>query len=232
MTQTEMPALIQAMLQPDFYPHPVKEPIQLMQTHVSYVFLTGDYAYKLKKPVNFGFLDFSTLAARQHFCLKEIEMNRQNAPEIYLEVLPITQTDNSQFELNGTGQAAEYAIKMREFPQDDLFISLFEQGKLTESDLEELGRVVAQFHFITQTNDYIRSFGEVAQVRQAIDENYQQTENYIGGPQTQEQFTETKQFTDTFFEQQQELFKSRIEDDKIRECHGDLHLRNICLWNN
>ena len=103
MTQTEVPALIQVMMKPEFYPHPVKQPIQLMQTHVSYVFLTGDYAYKVKKPVNFGFLDFSTLEARQHFCLEEIQMNRQNAPEIYLEVLAITQTDN-QFELNGKGQ--------------------------------------------------------------------------------------------------------------------------------
>jgi uncharacterized protein len=231
MTQTEMPDLIQEMLQPGFYPHPVKAPIQLMQTHVSYVFLTGDYAYKVKKPVNFGFLNFSTLEARQHFCLEEITMNRQNAPEIYLDVLPITQTDD-QFELDGTGQAVEYVVKMREFPQADLFISLFEQGKLTESHMEDLGKIVAQFHFIAQTNDYIRSFGEVAQIRQAIDENYQQTEKYIGSPQTKQQFEETKQFTDTFFANQPELFKSRIQNDKIRECHGDLHLRNICLWKN
>lgn len=232
MTQTELPALIQAMLQPAFYPHPVKAPIQLMQTHVSYVFLTGDYAYKVKKPVNFGFLNFSTLEARQHFCLEEINMNRQNAPEIYLDVLSINQTDNHQFELNGTGQAVEYVVKMREFPQDDLFISLFEQGKLKEDHMEELGKIVAQFHFLAQTNDYIRSFGEVAQVRQAIDENYQQTEKYIGGPQTQQQFEETRQYTDAFFDNQPELFKSRIENQKIRECHGDLHLRNICLWKN
>lgn len=111
MSQTEIPALIQAMMQPEFYPHGVKSPIQLMQTHVSYVFLTGDYAYKVKKPVNFGFLNFSTLEARQHFCLEEIQMNRQNAPELYLEVLPITQTNN-QFELNGNGQAVEYTVKM------------------------------------------------------------------------------------------------------------------------
>jgi len=231
MTQTEVPALIQEMMKPEFYPHPVKEPIQLMQTHVSYVFLTGDYAYKVKKPVNFGFLDFSTLEARQHFCLEEIQMNRQNAPEIYLEVLPITQTDN-QFELNGSGQTVEYALKMREFPQDDLFISLFEQGKLTEAQMEELGKIVAQFHAKAQTSDYIRRFGEVSQVRQAIDENYQQTEKYIGGPQTKQQFEETKQFTDAFFANEPELFKRRIQDNKIRECHGDLHLRNICLWKN
>ncbi len=229
MTQTVVPALIQEMMQPGFYPHPVKEPIQLMQTHVSYVFLTGDYAYKVKKPVNFGFLDFSTLEARQHFCLEEIQMNQQNAPEIYLEVLPITQSDD-QFELGGTGQTVEYVLKMREFPQDDLFISMFEQGRLTEAHMEELGRIVAQFHAKAQTNDYIRRFGEVSKVRQAIDENYEQTENYIGGPQTSQQFEQTKQFTDAFFAKKQELFNSRIQNNKIRECHGDLHLRNICLW--
>jgi hypothetical protein len=145
MTQTTVPALIEQMMQPGFYPHPVKEPIRLMQTHVSYVFLTGDYAYKVKKPVNFGFLNFSTLEARQHFCLEEIQMNQANAPEIYLEVLPVTKTGNG-FELNGAGQPVEYALKMREFPQDDLFICMFEQGRLTEAHMEELGRIVAKFH--------------------------------------------------------------------------------------
>jgi aminoglycoside phosphotransferase family enzyme/predicted kinase len=231
MTQTAIPALIQEMMQPGFYPHPVKEPIRLMQTHISYVFLTGDYAYKVKKPMNFGFLDFSTLERRQHFCMEEIQMNKLNAPEIYLDVLAITQT-GEHFELGGAGEAVEYVLKMREFPQDDLFISMFEQGRLTEAHMEELGRIVAQFHAKAQTNDYIRSFGEVSQVRQAIDENYEQTEKYIGSPQTLEQFEQTRQFTDKFFENEQELFQSRIQNNWIRECHGDLHLRNICLWQN
>jgi aminoglycoside phosphotransferase family enzyme/predicted kinase len=230
MTQTTVPALIQQMMQPGFYPHPVKEPIQLMQTHVSYVFLTGDYAYKVKKPMNFGFLDFSTLEYRQHFCSEELRMNQPIAPEIYLEVLPITHKGDT-FVLGGTGQPVEYVLKMCQFPQEALFIEMFEQGKLTEGHMEELGRVVAQFHAKAQTNDYIRSFGEVSKIREAIDENYQQTENYIGGPQTQQQFDETKDFTDRFFEEQQELFATRRENNSIRECHGDLHLRNICLWN-
>ncbi len=234
MTQTAVPALIEQMMQSEFYPHPVKEPIRMMQTHVSYVFLTGDYAYKVKKPVNFGFLDFSTLEARQHFCLEEMRMNRPLAPEIYLEVLPVTQSSDRvsapRFELNKAGQPVEYVLKMREFPQDDLFICMFEQGRLTETHMEELGQIVAQFHAQAETNDYIRSFGEVSQVRQAIDENYQQTEKYIGGPQTIEQFEETRQFTDAFFASQQELFNSRIQNNWIRECHGDLHLRNICCW--
>lgn len=229
MTQTDLPALIEQMMRPGFYPHPVTEPIQLLQTHVSYVFLTGDYAYKVKKPVNFGFLDFSTLERRQHFCLEELGMNQPIAPEIYLEVLPIAQADG-KFVLGSAAQPVEYALKMCQFPQDTLFINLFEQGKLTEAHMEELGRIVAQFHTHATTNDYIRSFGEVPKIREAFDENYQQTEKYIGGPQTQQQFEETKQFTDTFFEQRQALFTTRRENDRIRECHGDLHLRNICLW--
>ncbi|HEY9852235.1 MAG TPA: AAA family ATPase [Leptolyngbyaceae cyanobacterium] len=230
MAETNLPSFIQQMMKPDFYPHPVQEPIQLIQTHVSYVLLTGDYAYKLKKAVNFGFLNFSTLELRQHFCNEEFRMNKRGAPEIYLEVLPITQTAD-KFQLGGAGEPVEYTLKMRQFPQDSLLLKLFERGELTEEIMEDLGRVVADFHAKAPINDYIRSFGEVEQIRQAIDENYQQTEKYIGKAQTQEQFDETKQFTDTFFADRKELFDSRIKNNWIRECHGDLHLRNICLWN-
>ncbi|MDB9373776.1 AAA family ATPase [Nodularia sphaerocarpa] len=229
MTQVNLPVLIQQMLQPGFYPHPVTEPIQLIQTHISYVLLTGDYAYKLKKPVNFGFLDFSTLEKRKHFCQEELRLNQRGAAELYLEVLPVTMVDE-QHHLGGAGKAVEYALKMRQFPQELLFSTLFEQGKLNETHLEDLGKVVAEYHAKSTTNDYIRSFGEVPQVRAAIDENYQQTDKYIGGPQTPKQFQETKQYTDNFFLERPELFTSRVENNYIRECHGDLHLRNIALW--
>ncbi|OKH24731.1 AAA family ATPase [Chroogloeocystis siderophila] len=227
-SHTLLPALIQQMMQPEFYPHPVKEPIELIQTHVSYVLLTGDYAYKLKKPVNFGFLNYSTLELRQHFCQEELRLNQRGAGEIYLEVLPITQEE--QYHLGGVGKPVEYVLKMRQFPQEALFLSMFERGELDEARMEELGRVVAQYHAQTATNDYIRKFGEVEQVRQSIDENYDQTVKYIGGPQTRSQFEETKKYTDNFFAQRQQLFSDRIANDWIRECHGDLHLRNICLW--
>jgi len=229
MTEITLPAFIQQMLQPGFYPHPVKEPIQLIQTHVSYVLLTGDYAYKLKKPVNFGFLNYSTLELRQHFCYQELEMNKRGAAEIYLEVLPITQTDD-RFQLGGEVEPVEYTLKMCQFPQESLFSSLFQQGELTETRVSELGRLVAQFHAKCATNDYILSFGEVDQIRQAFDENYQQTEKYIGVAQTQSQFDETKEFTDRFFATKQEVLASRVKQRWIRECHGDLHLRNICFW--
>ncbi|NER26280.1 MAG: AAA family ATPase [Symploca sp. SIO1C4] len=221
--------LIEQMKQPGFYPHPVQEPIELIQTHISYVFLTGDYVYKIKKPVNLGFLDFSTLERRQHFCWEELHMNKPNAPEIYLEVLPISQIGNN-FILGGNGQILEYTLKMRQFPQETLLIEMFEQGKLQESHLEELGTVVAHFHAQAQTNDYIRRFGRPAKIRESIDNNYRQTQKYISGPQTSQQYEETKEYTDTFFAQNQELLTQRLQNNRIKECHGDLHLRNICFW--
>ncbi|MFB2833913.1 AAA family ATPase [Floridanema evergladense] len=229
MTETNLSPVIQEMLKSGFYPHPVQEPIKLIQTHVSYVLLTGDYAYKVKKAVNFGFLNYSTLELREHFCRQELAMNKRGAAEIYLEVLPIAQKEQN-FELGGSGEAVEYTLKMCQFPQDNLLINLFHQGKLTEEMVEDLGRLVAQFHSKCPTNEYILSFGEVAKVRQAFDENYEQTAKYIGIAQTQEQFDGTKEFTDNFFATKQELLTNRIKNRWIRECHGDLHLGNICLW--
>lgn len=233
---TSLPPLIQQMLQPGFYPHGVTEPVQLIQTHASFVLLTGDYTYKIKKPVNFGFLDYSTLEKRQHFCNEELLLNRRTAPEIYLEVLPIVQIgDSFQFGSNLPARtpaevAVEYALKMREFPQDSLLLSLLENGLLTEQIMADLGREVAKFHSTAISNSYIRTFGEVSQIRTAINNNYLISQKYIGGPQTQTQYQETKDYTDTFFEKNQELFNLRIANNKIRECHGDLHLRNIALW--
>ncbi|MGL5925808.1 AAA family ATPase [Chroococcidiopsis sp.] len=229
MTAASIPASIQQMMQPGFYPHPVQEPIQLIQTHISYVLLTGEYAYKVKKPMNFGFLNYSTLEARKHFCQEELRLNQRGAAELYLEVLPITK-NKQQYQLGGTGEPVEYVLKMRQFPQDMLLINMFSQGRIDEKLMVDLGRVVAQYHEKAATNDYIRSFGEVAQVRQAFDENYEQSEKYIGKAQTQNQFDETKAYTDKFFAEKESLFKSRMAGNFIRECHGDLYMQNICLW--
>ncbi|MBD1867030.1 AAA family ATPase [Cyanobacteria bacterium FACHB-471] len=231
MSDSKLPPVIQQMMQPSFYPHSVQEPIQLIQTHISYVLLTGEYAYKLKKPINFGFLDFSTLEQRHHFCLEEQRLNQRGAPGIYLEVLPISQIGEELY-LGDEQQPVEYTLKMRQFPQETLLNSMFDQGKLTEELLVELAKAIATFHANSPTSDYVRKFGEVSQVRQAFDENYEQTERYIGVAQTQKQFDETKTYTDRFFQEQQDLFVKRMQQDKIRECHGDLHLGNISFWQN
>jgi uncharacterized protein len=229
MTDTALPTLIQQMLEPSFYPHAVTGAVRLLQTHTSYVLLTGDYAYKVKKPVNFGFLNYSTLEKRHHFCQEELRLNQRTAAELYLDVLPIA-LEGDRFQWASGQPAVEYAIKMCQFPQDALLTECFERGELTEAMVMELATEIAQFHASTTTNDYIRAFGEVTRVREAFDENYEQTRSFIGGPQTQPQFDETRRYTDRFFEERQALFQQRIERDRIRECHGDLHLRNICYW--
>lgn len=230
MTDTALPALIQQMCQPSFYPHPVVEPIRLMQTHVSYVLLTGDYAYKVKKPVNFGFLDYSTLEQRQHFCGEELRLNQRTASELYLDVVPIGQ-EGETYRL-GVDPAVEYAVKMVQFPQDTLLSALYERGDLTEDLIRTLAEQVAAFHLAAETNDHIRTFGTVAQIRQAFDENYEQTQGYVGGPQTQAQLEETQAVTDRIFATQADLFQRRVDQNWIRACHGDLHLNNLCYWQN
>ncbi|MBP0001612.1 MAG: AAA family ATPase [Cyanobacteria bacterium SID2] len=219
------------MSRSEFYPHPVKSSIEVIQTHVSFVLLTGEYVYKIKKPVDFGFLDYSTLEKRRHFCHEELRMNQRGAPGIYLEVVSITQHDD-RFALNGDGDIVEYALKMKQFPTNSLFVDLLDRGELTETLMEQLGRSVADYHATSPTNDYILKFGSIEQIRQAIDDNYRYTEPYIGRVQTQQQFDDTKAYTDRMFDRHRDWFESRVRQQKIRECHGDLHLRNIALADN
>jgi aminoglycoside phosphotransferase family enzyme/predicted kinase len=236
MTSNSLPPLIQQMLTPEFYPHPVTEPIELLQTHISFVLLTGAYAYKLKKPVNFGFLDFSTLAKRHHFCEEEVRLNRRLAPELYLGVLAIAENDGKYtFALDhaepGHSMAAvEYAIQMPQFDQSNLLINLFEQGKLLPEHMIDIGKQLAQFHAIAATNDHIASFGTMTAIKAVADDNYAATEKYIGKVQTQAQFDQTRAFTDKFFAEHKQLFSDRIAQGKVKECHGDVHLKNICLY--
>jgi uncharacterized protein len=234
MTEASLPPVVQAMLRPEFYPHPVQGEVELLQTHVSYVFLTGDYVYKVKKPVNYGFLDFSTLEKRQHFCHEELRLNKRGAADLYLEVVSIGQSGDS-FSL-GSGEPVEYAVKMKQFPQNALLSEMFDRGDVTTKTMEDLARVVATFHANSDSNDHIRTYGTVEKIRQAFDENYDQSAGFVamladGGPQTQKQFDETKAYSDRIFAEKADLFVDRVKADKIRECHGDAHLRNIALWN-
>lgn len=221
--------LIDKMQQAEFYPHFVVKPIKIIQTHASYIFLTGQYAYKVKKNVNYGFLDYSTLAKRKYFLDEELRLNQKIAPELYLEVIPISKLDHTLI-FDNSENVQEYTLKMLQFSQENLFSNLLETGKLTCDRLIELGRIVAQFHQQAATNNYIQSFGTVAKIKLAIEENYQQSQKYIGVVQTEAQFAATKAYTDVFFIQKKDLFLDRVQQGKIKECHGDLHLKNICLW--
>jgi uncharacterized protein len=227
-----LPSLIQQMLQPDFYPHPVQEPIQLLQTHISYVFLTGEYAYKVKKPTNFGFLDFTSLEKRCHFCHEELRLNQRLSPDLYLAVLPIVENSGQyQFGAVDSSQAvAEYTLQMRQFPQSMLLSHLFEDGKLTPELVQQLATQVAAFHASAVTNPEVTAYGSVASVQQVDTNNQAISTPFIGISQTQQQQDETHAFATQFFEQHADWFAQRQAEGKIRECHGDLHLNNVCFY--
>jgi len=231
-TPVSLPPLIRRMLEPGFYPHPTADPISLIETHISYVLLTGTYAYKVKKPVNLGFLDFGTLRQREHFCIEELRLNRRGAPGLCLDVLPVSGSagDSNGFHLGGPGTPVEYVLKMRQFPQDARLNQMLSSGLLNEALVDRLARTVARYHQSAAVNEHISSFGQPERVRRVLEENYRQTERFVGGPQTREQLDQTCAFTDDFLAQHAGLFNARANHGYVRECHGDLHLGNICLW--
>ncbi|OEY66519.1 AAA family ATPase [Marinobacter sp. X15-166B] len=220
--------LILALQNPDVYNHPVSH-IQVMETHISWVILTGDYAYKIKKPMDFGFLDFSTLDRRQHFCNEELRLNSRLAGKLYLEVLPITGSPQAPV-LGGTGEAFEYAIRMRQFNQQDLFDARQEQGTLSAELVTELARQTALFHQTLTPVAADKPLGTPEAVYAAMQENFDQIRPLLPAPELAPQLDSLEHWTRTTFERHQALISQRREDGFVRECHGDLHLANITVF--
>lgn len=218
--------VVEALLTPGAYP---QEPgkIELIQTHISFVFLTKNYVYKVKKAVNFGFLDFSSLEKRRVFCGKELELNKRLCPEIYLEVVPINKSN--AIKIKGDGETVEYALKMKRLPQERIMTVLLKENKVDKKIIDEIAQIVAQFHSKAQTSPEISEFGSLKIVRTNWDENFAQTTKYINQtiPQKEFQFIQTK--INDFMEKNKPLFESRIADKRIRDCHGDLHSGNIFI---
>ena len=135
---SELPPYVQALLNPATYPeHPAA--VELQQTQMSFIFLTGSYAYKTKKPVNLGYLDYTTLEKREYFCRQELELNRRLSPGAYLGVLPIMQSP-SGIQLSGNGEIIEYAVKMKQLPRDRMMDVLLPQYRVTPAMLEKVAR--------------------------------------------------------------------------------------------
>ena len=212
------------MLNPETYPESTGK-IDLIQTHISFVFLTEKYVYKIKKPVNFGFLDFSTLEKRRVYCQKELEINRRLCPEIYLQVVSINKTE--RFKICGDGETVEYALKMKRLPQNRIMTQLLGEGKIDKNVIDDIAKIVAKFHAEAQTNAEISEFGGLAIVKTNWDENFAQTKKYIGQTISKIDYDFTKNKIDVFLAQNQALFESRIKAKRIRDCHGDLHSGNI-----
>jgi uncharacterized protein len=216
--------VVQALLTPEAYPQKTGK-IELIQTHISFVFLTEKHVYKVKKAVNFGFLDFSTLDKRKFFCEKELELNRRLCPEIYLEVVPITKSQG--IKVGGSGQVVEYALKMKRLPQEKIMTLLLKEGKIGLKTVDEIAQIVADFHSKAASNNEINQFGSLKIVKTNWDENFAQTTKYINQTISQKQFQFTQTKINDFMMKNQALFESRIAGGRIRDCHGDLHSGNI-----
>ncbi|MDX1757618.1 MAG: AAA family ATPase [Marinobacter sp.] len=221
--------LIQALQNPALYDHPVTD-FQVLETHISWVILTGDYAYKIKKPMDFGFLNFSTLERRRHFCEEELRLNRRLAEQLYLEVLPITGSPEEPC-LGGQGEAFEYAIRMRQFQQHDLFDARQERGALEPSLLTSLAQNVAEFHDTLPSVPAGKPLGTPEAVFAAMQENFDQIRPLLSDPALLTQLDNLEDWTRTTFERHQEQIRQRHQDGFVRECHGDLHLANITVFN-
>lgn len=221
--------ILRFLKDPDSYPHETAKKINHHETHISHVFLCGEYAYKMKKDLDLGFLDFSSLEKRKYYCEEELRLNSIFAPELYLEVVPVYEKDG-QFNFQEKGKVAEYLVKMREFDQDNIFSSIVEREDFSLDLFTELAQKLARMHEKADSNPEISSFASVAHIRKIADQNFEQTTKYIGQCISKKSFERIQAFTWDFIDQHQSLFEKRQKSGKIRECHGDLHLNNICLY--
>lgn len=213
------------MERPDFYPHPVSA-IENRETHISKVFLTGQYVYKIKKPVDLGFLDFTTLEKRRHFCNQEVILNRRLAPDVYLGVIPITQKKN-RYVLAGDGPAVEYAVKMRQLPQGSSLLRLLRSEKFDASEIEHLSGKLVEFYRQAPVDPTKISFGAWETVCANCEENFTQTNMFAGQLIDERMYQIVQRATRFFLQQHRDLFDARMAKGKIRDCHGDLRVGHI-----
>ncbi len=227
MTNDNLPDFVRHLLQTNAYPHPVDE-VKLVQTHISYVFIAGAFVYKFKKPVDFGFLDFTTLQKRQYFCEQELILNRRLCPDLYLGLVQVNNA-NDGLALDGTGEAVEYGIKMVRMPEEKMMGNLIGDNKLSAAMLDEIVDILVPFYAAADGGGDIETFGSAESVSVNVLENFEQTEGFIGCPAlSQEQFDKINAYGRDFLSRQ-ELFKGRIAAGRVRDCHGDLYSANICL---
>ncbi len=226
----KQPELISALMQPAVYGHAVIN-IQLIETHISWVILTGDFAYKIKKPVNLGFLDFSTLEKRLFCCEEELRLNRRLAAEIYLDVVAITGTP-AQPVLQGAGAAIEYAVRMVQFPQQAQLDNMLTQGKLHSQHIDAIAVMVANFHQRTDIAPADSNFGDPQHVYHPVAENFSQIREHLQTSDYESELANLENWSKTSYATLTPVFEQRKHDGFIRECHGDMHLRNLVWFNN
>ncbi len=225
-------------------PHGDHEPITVIQTHASAVVLTANRVYKLKKPKDFGFFDYSTPALRRHFCQQEVLLNTRLAPQVYLGVAPVLLFSGDRLRFGPTflpgdvpppgtmldgGCVVDYAVVMVRLPDEAMLECKVRAGTADSSLLGEIARSVAAFHAMSQTDEHIASFGRLEVIRGNWEENFEQMRPYVGRTLDTPTYDRIVAYIRHFLDERAPLFASRVEDGRIRDCHGDLRLQHVYL---
>ncbi len=221
-----MQEIIKALQQAESYHHPVKT-VKPIITAVSIVFLTGDFAYKMNKPMNLGFLDFSTLDKRKEQCEKEVKYNSLISPQLYIGLSTINQDQSGKISVDGRGKIIEYAVKMKQMNPEATMNNLLREKKVTTRNIKELAKTIHQFHLRAPASEEISSFGKFDTVKFNWDENFQQTEKYKDTLIAAKSFSQIQEKINNFLTKNKSLISQRVSKDKIRHCHGDFHSGNV-----
>jgi hypothetical protein len=223
----QLPPHVQGLLSPEAYPHR-PERVELVQTHISYVFLAGELVYKLKKPLDLGFLDFTTLEKRRHFCEQEVLLNSRLCDETYVGVVPVSLVEG-RARVEAVGEAVDYAVKMRRLPDEGQMVRLLEADAVTSQHLALLARRLAGFHAASARSPEIDRYGGLETALANWRENFEQTEAYIGRTIHRDQFDDIRAFVRGVAQTDAALFAQRVDEGRARDCHGDLRADAVCF---
>jgi uncharacterized protein len=223
----ELDRIVVALSNPSFYTDGTGH-VDIIQTHISFIFLTERHALKVKKPVNFGFLDYTTLEQRRTLCEREVALNRRLCPDTYLGVVAI-RDEGGRLSLDGPGEPVEYAVKMMRLPEDRMLRQVLRRGEGDPAILQRIARTLADFHAAAETGPEIQAMKGLAGVTFNCEENFAQTEKYVGTLVPRERFEMIRTSTRLFLERRASLFEDRARRGRVRDGHGDLHLDSICV---
>jgi aminoglycoside phosphotransferase family enzyme/predicted kinase len=219
-------SLVSAMLEPAFYPQRPRE-VSHVETHISHLFFAGDLVYKIKKAVQYSFVDYSTRAKRKYFLQEELRLNRRLAPSVYLGILPISHDDHG-WQLGSDAHPAEHVLVMRRLPARRMLDYLLEQGQVTVPMVQSLAELLAQFHAEAEGNEKIRERGRPEVVRKVLEQNLEDLRPFIGRGLSEEIFA-AEQFFNRSLSLHRDLMDRRVAEGRIRELHGDLHCEHVCF---
>ncbi len=218
--------VVEALMKPETYDEDPGQ-IEVTQTHISFVFLTRSFVFKVKKCVNLGFLDFSTLEKRRFFCEKELELNRRLCGEMYLEVVRVNRSSSGTVKIKGEGETIEYAVKMKRMPQERMLSRLIEENKVDTNLIDRMARIIAEFHSKAETDQRISQFGSFGTIQTNWSENFDQTREFIGKTISLSDFDLVRERIVGFMKNNGSLFEKRMTEGRVRDCHGDIHSSNI-----